>query len=266
VFFDQVVSQWLVNGTPVSPLNNNIGGSGGICCAALTNPILPGPTFYNSGFSGALPAGTQANWRELFTQPYNIVTQGGINPSTANEFIFALHFTLQGAKPAITSVISASQYGAFPTIAPGTWIEIYGSNLGELTQTWGASNFSGVNGAFAPTSLGGTTVTVAGQAAFTYFVSPNQIDVEVAGGVASGSQPVVVTTEAGASAPFNVNVNSRQPGLLAPASFKIAGNQFLVAQFSDGSYVLPPGFLPGSLQIGPSPEIRLSSTASALGR
>jgi hypothetical protein len=55
VFFDQVVSQWLVNGTPVSSLGNNIGGPSGICCASATNPLLSGPTFYNSGFSGALP-------------------------------------------------------------------------------------------------------------------------------------------------------------------------------------------------------------------
>jgi uncharacterized protein (TIGR03437 family) len=89
-------------------------------------------------------------------------------------------------------------------------------------------------------------VTVGGQAAFTYFVSPGQIDVEVPGGVASGSQPVVVTTEAGASAPFNVTVNSRQPGLLAPTTtFKVGATQYVVAQFSDGSYVLPPGAISG---------------------
>jgi len=39
VNFDAVVQQWVVNGTPVSPLTNGIGT---ICCAATSNPILPG--------------------------------------------------------------------------------------------------------------------------------------------------------------------------------------------------------------------------------
>lgn len=243
VFFDQVVQQWLVNGTVVGPLTNGIGT---ICCAASSNPILPGWSYYNSGFSGALPAGVQTNWQQIYVDPYSYVQSGGINPNTANEFFFALHFTLQGAAPAITNVISASQFGAFPTIAPGSWIEIYGSNLSEITQTWASSNFSGVNNAFAPTGLGGTTATVGGQAAFTYYVSPTQIDVQAPGGVPTGSQPVVVTTEAGSSAPYNVTVNATQPGLLAPSSFDISGTQYVVALASDGTtYILPPGSISG---------------------
>jgi uncharacterized protein (TIGR03437 family) len=239
-YFDQVVNQWLVNGTPVSPLTNGIGS---ICCTASSNPVLPGESYYNSGFSGPLAAGVQTNWQQVFVTPYNIVSDGGINPSTANEFIFALHFTLQSAKPNVTGAISASQFGAFATFGPGSWIEIYGTNLSEITQEWGSSNFTGVN---APTSLGGTTVTIGGQSAFVDYVSPLQVNVQVPGGVAMGAQPLVVTTEAGSSAPFTVTVDAVQPGLLAPASFNIAGTQYAVALFSDGiTYVLPPGAIPG---------------------
>ncbi|HEY6344838.1 MAG TPA: hypothetical protein VIY49_25355 [Bryobacteraceae bacterium] len=148
VFFDQVVMQWVVNGTPVSPVTNGIGS---ICCASASNPILPGWSYYNSGFSSPLPAGLFSSWQQVFVDPYTLVSSGGINPNTANELIFALHFTLQSAVPMITSVISADQYGAFPTIAPGSWIEIYGSNLGEIAQQWASSNFSGVGGVYAPT-------------------------------------------------------------------------------------------------------------------
>jgi uncharacterized protein (TIGR03437 family) len=242
VYFDQVVTQWQVNGTPVSPLDNNIGGTSAICCAVTSNPILAGPAFYNSGFSGALPAGTQTNWREIYVQPYSLVSEGGINPSTANEFVFALHFTLQ-TLPTITGVISASQFGGFPTFGSGSWIEIYGTNLSELTQEWATSNFTGL---MAPTALGGTSVTVAGQSAFAYYISPTQLNVQVAGGVGTGSQSVVVTTEAGSSAPFPVTMDAVQPGLLAPASFDIGGTQYAVALFSDGvTYVLPPGAISG---------------------
>lgn len=242
-FFDQVVQQWVSNGTPVGPLTNGIGS---ICCASASNPILPGWSYYNSGFTVPIPAGLYSNWQQIFVDPYSLVSSGGVNPNTANEFIFALHFTLQSAMPAITSVVSASQYGAFPSIAPGDWIEIYGSNLGEIAQVWGSSNFSGVNGAFAPTSLGGTSVTVGGQAAFTEYVSPGQVNVQVPGGIPSGQQSVVVKTEAGSSAPFPIAVNTTEPGLLAPSSFDINGTQYVVALFPDGAtYALSPGAISG---------------------
>ena len=251
-YFDQVLMQWVVSGTPVGPLTNGIGS---ICCASATNPILPGWSYYNSGFTTALPAGVFSNWQQVFVDPYSLVSAGGINPNTANEFIFALHFTLQSAVPSITSVISASQYGAFPTIAPGSWIEIYGSNLGDVPQVWASSNFSGVNGAFAPTALSGTSATVGGQAAFTEYVSPTQVNVQVPGGVPSGGpQSVIVKTEAGTSAPFSVTVNNVQPGLLAPSSFDINGTQYVVALFSDGvTYALAPGSIAGVTSRLPKP-------------
>jgi hypothetical protein len=93
VFFDGVVNQWAVNGTPVSPLSD----FGTICCATSSNPILPGAAYYKTGFSSPLPAGPFANWQQVFSSPYSFVSQGGINPSTANQFTFALHFTLQSA-------------------------------------------------------------------------------------------------------------------------------------------------------------------------
>jgi hypothetical protein len=152
--FDAVVNQWAVSGTPVDPLTNGIGS---ICCAAATNPILTGESYYNSGFSGALAAGVQTNWQQVFVTPYNIVSNGGVNPSTANQFTFGLHFTLPAAAPVITGAISASQFGGFSTFGPGSWVEIYGTNLAAGTQEWGSSDFNGV---LAPTTLGGTTVTI----------------------------------------------------------------------------------------------------------
>ena len=55
-------------------------------------------------------------------------------------------------------MVSASGFGAFPAVAPGSWIEIYGTNLAIDDRLWAASDFQG---ATAPTSLDGTTVTIA---------------------------------------------------------------------------------------------------------
>jgi uncharacterized protein (TIGR03437 family) len=135
-------------------------------------------------------------------------------------------------------VISAGAYGGFSSIAPGTWIEIYGTNLATTpVQNWATANF---NGNLAPTTLGGTTVTIGGQPAFIDYVSPGQVNAQVPSGITSGSQPVVVTTAGGSSSGYIVTVNPTQPGLLAPPSFILSGGQYAVALFANTlTYVLP---------------------------
>ena len=122
-------------------------------------------------------------------------------------------------------------------------MEIYGENLAASTAEWSGANFNGVH---APTTLEGTSVTIGGQAAFVYYINPGQVDALVPGTVGTGQQPVIVTTANGPSAPFMESVNPAEPGLLAPPSFVVNGNQYLAALFSDGTtFVLPPGAIPG---------------------
>jgi uncharacterized protein (TIGR03437 family) len=146
--------------------------------------------------------------------------------------------------PAISpdGVINASAFGGFTSIAPGSWIEIYGSNLAADTQGWTQAEFTGNT---APTSLAQTSVTIAGASAFIDYVSPTQIDALVPSDVATGSQPLIVTNGVGASNSYTVTVNAAEPGILAPASFNIGGVQYAVATFTDGAYALPTGALPG---------------------
>jgi uncharacterized protein (TIGR03437 family) len=127
-------------------------------------------------------------------------------------------------------------------VAPGSWIEIYGTNLSTTTRTWTTADFNGSN---APTALDGTSVRVGGQAAFVWYVSPNQVNVQVPSNVGTGPQPVVVTTPVGSSTALTVTVNTLQPGLSAPPVFNVSGRQYVVAQLTDGAYALPPGAIPG---------------------
>lgn len=139
-------------------------------------------------------------------------------------------------------VISAGSFGAFSSAAPGSWIEIYGTNLAVDSRPWATSDF---NGFTAPISLDGTGVTIGGVSAFLSYISANQINAQVPSGAGSGPQPLVVTTAGGASAPYSLTLNTAQPGLYAPPSFQIGGKQYVAALFSDGTYVAPPGVVSG---------------------
>ena len=147
--------------------------------------------------------------------------------------------------PAIATggVASASQFGASASIAPGAWIEIYGSNLAADTRTWTSADFQGVN---APTSLDHTSVTIGGKPAFVGYISPGQVNVQAPTGLLAGQQPLTVTTASGSSVPYMVNVNATQPGLSAPRSFAISGKQYALALFPDwATFALPSGAVSG---------------------
>jgi uncharacterized protein (TIGR03437 family) len=143
-----------------------------------------------------------------------------------------------------SGVVTATAYGAFTAAAPATWIEIYGLNLATNTtyRAWAAADFNGIQ---APTALGGTTVTVAGIPAYVYFISPGQVDVQVPSGIPAGPQPLVLTTQGGASAIYNVTINTLEPGLLSPVTFLLKNGQNVAAQFSGTSTFVLPVAVPG---------------------
>ena len=59
-----------------------------------------------------------------------------------------------------------------PGIVPGSWATIQGFKLSAVTDTW--ANFI-VNGKL-PTTVDGVSVTVGGQPAYVYYISPGQIN------------------------------------------------------------------------------------------
>jgi uncharacterized protein (TIGR03437 family) len=142
-------------------------------------------------------------------------------------------------------VISASGFGAFSSIAPGTWIEIYGTNLALDSRSWESSDFQGDN---APTSLDGTTVTIGGQTAYIDYISGGQVNAQVPFNVSSGPQQLVVKNAAGTSASYTVTVNPTEAGLFAPASFNVGGVQYAGAAIAGDTtvtFAVPPGAVPG---------------------
>ena len=166
-------------------------------------------------------------------------------PTQDGDHIYATSYTLTpqatlSGPPTVTNVISASGFGAFTSAAPGSYIEVYGSNMAAAsdTRTWQTSDFSGNN---APTQLDGTKVTVGGQAAYVSFLSAGQVNAQIPSNVGTGSQSVTVTTSGGTSSAFTLNINPLEPGLLAlaQAPFLAGTNQYVVAQHLNGTFVLP---------------------------
>ncbi|HTR37968.1 MAG TPA: hypothetical protein VMH80_18795 [Bryobacteraceae bacterium] len=149
-----------------------------------------------------------------------------------------------GGPPAITpgGVVSASAFGGFTSVSPGSWIEIYGMNLARDTRQWAGSDF---NGNTAPTKLDGTEVTIGGKSAFIDYISPTQVNALVASDTPTGTQQMTVTTGAGTSASYDLQVNPTEPGLLAPSSFKLNGVQYAVGILADGTYAVPEGAIAG---------------------
>jgi uncharacterized protein (TIGR03437 family) len=163
--------------------------------------------------------------------PNDVKVSGGkvYIADTQNNVIRVLTPILSGP-PAVSGVGNASAYGGGTSVAAGSFIEIYGTNLAASTRSWASADFSG---SAAPSSLDGVTVTIGGQAAFVQYVSPTQINALVPSNVGLGSQAVMVSTSGGTSASFTVTVNATQPGLYAPASLNSGGKQFVGAFFTD---------------------------------
>ncbi len=206
-----------------------------------TNGIIE--TIAGIGIPGLFGDGGPANQAELnFPQGVAVDNAGNVYIADTQNYVVR---KLTPVAPSILpgGVVTDVNFGEFGAVAPGSWIDIYGSALAIDSRQWTTSDFSGVN---APTQLDGTSVTIGGQAAFVEYISPGQVNVQVPSTVAPGSQPLVVSTPSGATSSYTVTVNALQPGLVAPPSFLINGKQYVVATFTDGvTYVLPPNSIPG---------------------
>jgi uncharacterized protein (TIGR03437 family) len=170
---------------------------------------------------------------------------GGSNsglPTVGNIYSGTQIYTPPAGPPSVSTAISASGFGAFPTIAPGTWVEIYGTDLAGDTRSWTGADFTGNE---APTMLDGTTVTIGGQSAFIDYISATQVNALVSSNTPTGTQQMIVTSPSGTASQYTVTVNAAEPGLLSPSSFNIGGVQYAVALFTDGTYVLPTGAIAG---------------------
>lgn len=231
---------WLANS--INPGSNLLTfgltpGSSGIITVSLQENTGKTVTFLGYNFNFHYSPGVTCTGTAVSTCAVDTV---GVTPGAVMSGPVFGTFDQTPVIRASQGVISASAYGAFSAVTPGTWMEIYGTNLANVdTADWS----KGFVGNAAPTNVGETTVTIGGQPAFIDYASPTQVNAQVPSNVATGLQSVVVTTPGGTSAAFNITVNATEPGLLAPVQFGTANGTYIGAVFGDGTtFVLPPGF------------------------
>jgi uncharacterized protein (TIGR03437 family) len=146
----------------------------------------------------------------------------------------------------IATVDSASSYGGYPYFASGSWLEIKGSNMADPADPrlsaatnpgqWTAADFNGAN---APTTLDGISVSINGKPAYVWYLSPGQLNVQAPEDSTINNVPITVTNCHATSSPIMFTRRALAPGLLAPPSFTVSGKPYMVATFlSDGAYVL----------------------------
>ncbi len=136
-----------------------------------------------------------------------------------------------GSAPVVNAVISAGAFGARTDFAPGSWLEIYGSNFASGLKLWDGPDFNGLS---APTVLDRVKAQVNGKDAFTWVVSPGQLNVQAPDNPGTGPMAVTVTNCDQTSAPVNITQQAVAPGMWAPPTFTSSGRQLMGATTADG--------------------------------
>jgi uncharacterized protein (TIGR03118 family) len=131
------------------------------------------------------------------------------------------------ASPTLTSVGNAADIQS--GIAMNSFISIYGSDLAPITRNWTLSDFSGAK---LPMSLDGVSVTVNGNPAFVYYISPKQIDVLTPVDATTGPVQVVVTDNGLVSNSFSATMQA-----FSPAFFLLKDSISIAALHANGSIV-----------------------------
>jgi len=169
--------------------SNGVKGPTGVSTIFKITPAGVLMTLYSVSY----PNGTISNAGLMQASDGKLYGTGTTSSDGVNYVGIVFSLTLPAAPLPAPSILSGGIVPVFSTsttIQPGEWVSIYGANLASTTATW-TGNF--------PTSLGNTTVTIDGKAAYLWFVSAGQINLQAPDDMATGTVPVVVTTPSGSA-------------------------------------------------------------------
>lgn len=209
-----------------------------------TQPCRPGVTVQFVGHTAPRVPGTFSfDWTPPATNAGNVQVWIAANAANGNGSNtgdrihlagpFILRPAVTGPRPTVAQGGVVNAWDFKPKIASGAWISIFGSNLASTTRTWRTEEI--VEGRL-PTQLDGVSVKINNRDAFTFFISPNQINVQVPDDETTGPVPVVVTTPNGTSDPIMVDKQRIAPALFTWAGVVPDGEKFVGALFPDSDF------------------------------
>jgi uncharacterized protein (TIGR03437 family) len=214
--------------------------SGNVFYARTTNwsyiGVGPGPAIQTVNFT--LPAQMTGGSYSLVVSAAGIASNPV--PVTLSSDLSKLTLT-----PAVGSVQDAES--ARKSIVPGQWMAIYGSGLANSTRVWNIADFKGgtAPGSALPISLDGVQVTIGGQAAAVYFISPTQIDVQAPANLPAGSANAIVDNNGIFSAAVPVTVATTSPAFF---SYGAGGNLYPAATSLSGVLIGDPAISGSSVK------------------
>lgn len=163
----------------------------------------------------------------IFTRTFDLTPAAAANPPT-----------IRTDQPVLQAFLGG------PRVSPGTWLEIYGSNFSAVTKDW--SGLFTNNNTKAPTSIDDVSVNIDGKAATMFFLSPNQINVQVPDTIGLGTVQVEVVTPAG-RASTTATATQVSPAMLTTPAFRVNNKQYIAALFQDfTTFVGPTGLISGA--------------------
>lgn len=147
-----------------------------------------------------------ANQERMMSTTTGSVSEGYTSAITVG----AAFQTPTASAPSISNGGVVNAISGASSIAAGSWVSIYGTNLAPAARALQASDLSGNS---LPTTLGGASVQINGKAAYVQYVSPTQINVLAPDDSSVGSVNVTVANANGTSNAATANLQAFSPAL-----------------------------------------------------
>jgi uncharacterized protein (TIGR03437 family) len=165
---------------------------------------------------------------------------------------------LLGSAPVLTSAPANGATYLAGGLVPGSWAQVKGTNLSDISRTWQNSDFVNL-GNRLPTDLSGVQVLVNGTAAAVYYISSSQISFQVPAGI-TGTANVQVIRDGLLSNAMSAPAVSSAPGIF-PVT--VNGTNYAAGVFPDGKILGDPSVSSAFRKAKPGDALSLFATGLA---